>query len=329
MSVRVKLKGNGSLTLKGEDGQSVILTGKNSVVVSDASYERVQDYCEEVSSEWKVLRKEFLRIWVPDGIGDIHWVFLKLQSLVEKCGAKGVDLYIRDLSPVRPRRSEEFVKMNPLIRNVFFIRKLLDLPVEGVLVEESGFDYVLDPTHWLVSGKEITGWIPSLKTNFEYPFNYKRPDSIYPDRVVLSFGNESSEKVWGSDWNVSDWAYLVRVLSKKFSIWVVGLGCDQSYSRKVAEAGCVFISRVGETTLKEALDLITTSRLFVASVSGLPIVSAFLNHPTVSIWPGASADQPLPSKMRFSWVGKRPNYYATSFEDGRREVAKLCLKVLL
>lgn len=329
MSVRIKLKGKGSLTLKGEDGFTTILTDKNSAVVSDETYERLQHYCDVIVSEWKIVRKRFLKIWVPDGIGDIHWIFLKLQSLVKKCGAEGVDLYIRDLSPVRPRRSEEFVRMNPLVRNVYFVQRLLDLPLEGVLVEDSGFDYVLDPTRWLTSGRELIDWIPVLTTNFEYPFNYDKPGSIYPDRVVLSFGNESSEQAWGSDWSVADWAYLVRVLSQKFSVWVVGLDCDLAYSKKVAEAGCVFMSQIGETSFKEALDLITTSKLFVGSISGLIMVSAFLNHPTVSIWPGASASQPLPSKMRFSWIGNRPPYYATSFEVGKRNVAKLCLKVLL
>lgn len=330
MSVRVKLKdGKGSLTLIDEKGESGILTEGKSVLVSDEVYERVRNFCVAVVSEWRVLRKQFLKVWVPDGIGDIHWCFLKLGSLVKSCGAEGVDLYIRDLSPSRPRRAEEFVRMNPLIRSVSFVNKLFYLPQEGVLVEEEGYDYVLDPTDLLVAGQEIDSWMPSLETDFEYPLNYKKPVSFYPDRVVLCFGNESLERAWGSGWNVTDWAFLVRVLSKKFSVWAVGLDCDLVYSKRVAEAGCVFVSRVGDTSLKEALDLITTSKLFVGSISGLPVVSTFLRHPTVAIWPGPSAVNPLPSQMRFSWVGDRPNYSAISFEAGKEEVARMCLKVLL
>lgn len=332
MSVRIKLKDDdakGSLTLVDAKGESTILTKGRSVLVSDEVYERVRNFCVAVVSEWRVLRKQFLKVWVPDGIGDIHWCFLKLGSLVKNCGADGVDLYIRDLSPARPRRAEEFVRMNPLVRNVSFVSKLFYLPQEGVLVEEEGYDYVLDPTDLLEAGQEINKWMPSLETDFEYPLKYESPNSVYPDRVVLCFGNESSERAWGSGWNVADWAFLVRVLSKKFSVWAVGLDCDLAYSKKVAEAGCVFVSRVGDTSLKDALDLITTSKLFVSSISGLPILSAFLRHPTVAIWPGSSAVEPLPSQVRFSWVGDRPDYVATSFEYGSREVAKTCLKVML
>lgn len=329
MSVRVKLKGSGTLTLEDIHGCQALLSASRSVEVSEETYQRVRNFCVLVMSEWSVVRKDYLRILVPDGIGDIHWIFLKLGSLVEKCGAKGVDLFVRDMSPVRPRRCEEFVKMNPLIRSVCFIRKMIKVPSEGFLVEEDGFDYILDPTDWLLEGNHISDWLPKLGVNFDYLFNYSKPVSIYPDRVIVCFGNEDSERVWGGGWRAKDWAYLVRILSKKFSVWVVGLECDSKYAKKVADSGCVFTNQVGKSSFKEVLDLATTCSLFIGSVSGLVMVAAHLNQTTVGIWPGDSAESPLPVAMRRSWVKDRPSYHTTTFSTGSREVAKYCLQILL
>lgn len=327
MQVRLK-EGIRSLTMETVDGLRLVHT-KETVVINAATFPRVSKFCDAVSGKWRVLdrRGKRLRVWVPDGIGDIHWVFLKLGGIVKVCGAQGVDLVVRDLEPFRPRRVKEFVKMNPVVKTVVFSKVLIQPFEPGFLVEEQGFDYVLDATPVLTAGKRIEDWIPEIPVDFDY-MDYKPPGLISQKRVVIYFGGKDAQYNWGGAWGASDWAYLVRILSKRWQVFAVGMDCDREFADEVKAVGCEYVDMIGKTSFDEVFGMLTESALVIGSVSGLVMLSAHLKRPTIVLWPGNGARLKLPEKMRTSWLQSNKTYKPLSYDMPREDIARVCLREL-
>ena len=53
------------------------------------------------------------RILLPSGIGDIHWVLVKLQAFIQALGCPPPELWIAD--DVARRRSLEFLRLVPWV----------------------------------------------------------------------------------------------------------------------------------------------------------------------------------------------------------------------
>lgn len=323
LTIRLK-KGIPSLTtqLMGENAR--MLPG-NHFLASEEDWLRLKNYCEIVEDGFRVVKKEHLRIYVPDGIGDLHWVFLKLGAVKEACKAKKITLVIRDLTPIRPIRAEQFVEMNPIVDEIEYTKDILSIPPSGISVEIEGYDYHLDATPVLLRGKRIESWLPELPVNYDYPMNlpvYKRLNC-----AVVSPGDKRVEKTWAGEFSSLDWARIIMALKNRTEVVVIGMDQDYEKVAEIRHAGAEFIDMTNKTDFKEVYRLAMGAKALVASVSGLPIVAASRGGRVVCLWPGEKAENKLHKNFRTSWIRNNPNYIPVSYDEGPKAVMSAIAKV--
>lgn len=272
---------------------------------------------------FRLVKKDVLRVWVPDGIGDLHWVFLKLGSLKKLCGASRLVVVKRDLTDSqdylqRKDRVLPFLEMNPIVDAVELTSKQPCVFEEGFLIEDMGFDYVLDPNPFLLTGSRIEKWLPELEIDWEYLKSFPVYDKAkaLTGPPIVYFGDRYAEVTWGGRWTDGNWTEIVNCAAEVCGQTpeVVGLKSDLIKADGVARAGAFFENLVGQTDFTKCFCKIMASKLVLGSISGLTILSAALGVPTIALWPDESSLQSLPRKMMSSWV--REDMSATYFPFG-------------
>lgn len=290
-------------------------------------------------SVFRFIEKETLSVWVPDGIGDLHWVFLKLKSLKKLCGAKRIIAVTRKLTSQqdyyqRGDRGDPFLKMNPLIDEVQVTSKQPFIFEEGFLIEDMGFDYVLDANPFLLTGESIEKWCPDLEVDWDYlkSFPDYRKDKVLTGPPIIYFGNRFAEVTWGGEWSDKNWAILTRHIQEVFreKPVLLGTGSDLVKARSIEKEGGVFINKIGVTSFAECFHLLMSAKIVVGSISGLTILSAAMDVPTIAMWPDESSLQPLPRKMYSSWlkdsvVGKI--YYSFGYSSSVNVVQQTIMRL--
>lgn len=277
--------------------------------INPNDWDMVKDFCHPLQQEWKWIRKDEIRVWVPDGIGDLHWVFPKLRGLKTGCGAKRLILFKQNPGEDRDYfrragRADEFVAMNPIVDECRPSLGSIGLPKCGYLVDCLGYDYLLDPTKPMERGVEYRDWLPEVPTQMDYQMAWPEPLQLKRRLPVVYFGDRYAEITWHGHWHDEVWARLTREMKKHFGVQpvAVGLKSDAEKAQGVARAGGDFRNMVGKTTLREVLALVRQAPLVVGSVSGLTIVSASLGVRTIILWPDERSLQPLPATYMRTWA---------------------------
>lgn len=288
--------------------------------------EQIAKYCEVMGQEFKLVKKQELRIYCPDGIGDLHWVFLKLGAIVKACGAKKVHLFLRDLEPIRPKRADEFIKMNPLITDLTYTKQTMQVPIYGYVQGIEPYDYVLDPTPILAHGRRIEDWIPDLPVDYEYPLDLPAYKNL--DCAAIYYGDHLAEANWANGWGDEQWATVTKVLRKKAPVVLLGLECDRGKTNSVLRNRTLdVIDMVGKTSFIEAYRLAMGAKVLVGSVSGLTIVPASRGGRVVALWPGKDSRLRLPEEMRASWIKDTTFYRPMGYSTDVVEVLKAALSL--
>lgn len=274
--------------------------------IEPSEYQNLSRFCKPLNQPWQPICKEKLHIRVEDGIGDLHWVFLKLQTIRDLCGAREVILHKQRI-PVkrdyyrRSARADDYVNMNPTVTELVEARDIINVPPCGYMLDTLGYDYILSPNVVMERNDQFADWIPSVPANFNYKMNL--PDPASEKRPVVYFGCRYAEVTWAGDWHDKHWAALTKAIAEKYGEPIaLGLGNDKEKAEGVKNAGGVFENRIGQTTLSEAFSLLLGASIVVGAISGLTIVSAANSVPTVAFWPDAKSLQVLPTKMRGTWA---------------------------
>lgn len=277
-----------------------------SLDIEPTQYSKLSRFCKSLSQPWRPLKRERLHIRVEDGIGDLHWVFLKLQTVRDLCGAREVILHKQRIPKKRDyygrsERADDFVTMNPTVTELVEARDIIGVPPCGYMIDTLDYDYILNPNVVMERNGAFSDWMPTVPANYTYKMNWPPPDEHA--RPVVYFGDRHAEVTWGGDWHDAHWAALTKAIADKYGEPIaVGLGNDKEKATGVKNAGGVFEDLVGETTLKEVFSLLLGAKIVVGSISGLTIVSAANLVPTVAFWPDTKSLQELPRKMRGTWM---------------------------
>lgn len=299
---------------------------KPRVIREGEDLETMRRYRNLVSEPFRILKKEELHIYCPSEIGDLHWIFLKLGHLMVRSGAKRIHLYVRDLSPMRPKLAHEFARMNPLVTDVTYVSDIIETPPCGYIVEPEGYDYALDATPLLASGERIEAWIPELWADYSYPITFPtKVDGL--DCSVIYYGDHLAEMNWAGVWGDLDWAALTRALSKTGPIIAVGFECDRSKIDAVKRFGIDVVDVVGKISLRESITLCLGARLVVGSVSGLTILAASRGARSMVLWPSRDARIRLPETMWRNWIDDRPFYRPMAYHSTVADVVKEALSI--
>lgn len=281
----------------------------------------VKKYCIFVKEgPIQLIKKSTLNVYVPDGIGDIHWIFMKLNGLKRACKAKRVNLFIRDITPARPHRALEFVGMNPAVNNAEYTKEVIDVPPDGFMVDHKGYDYVLNANGVLETGDRLENWLPDIPIEYDYPLNLRPPKKS--DAAFAYFGAKDVEEVWAGTWTSASWAKVVSAVSRRARVVALGLDCDRGKAVEVASADADFKDLISKTTFEQALALVMGGKVLFGSVSGLTMVAASKGARTVILWPDGKSKQSLPNEMRTSWIDvrNRPNYKHIGYSASVRDV---------
>ncbi|MDY6834828.1 MAG: hypothetical protein SVY53_08550, partial [Chloroflexota bacterium] len=176
----------------------------------------------------------------------------------------------------------------------------------------------------LFRGKTLETWIPQIKTNLDYPFNYQPPDEKAQRTITIHISSKWSETNWAGDWTSRDWAALIKALQKTFIVRVIGLAFDDVKFQEVQSYGVDVPQKVGQQTFKEVLDTIMSSAMYVGNVSGLTFLSAWMGQKTIALWPGNNARQKLPRQMWNIGIRKDhlPTYKPLTYEESVQTVLK-------
>ena len=285
-----------------------------------------------------------LRVALPLGVGDVHWVCQKLSGLREAAGRP-----IRAFVNVsRWHDSVEYLKLVPFVDQA---DRSEDAPF--MLVDElpphhgdarwstlegcrgwRGFDYVLQANGHLERGDRIETWLPELPTMYSYPLNIPEEERqkarvLVPDRATLLYfsGIGPNLGFHGCRFTPAHWTEIIgRLNSEGIVPTIVGAPTiqDREYRSTVLEvvdrAGFEVHDVVGKTTLPMICDIIQRASVWMGLNCGLGIVSAMQGTPTVMFW-GDSRFRLTPltlhTNMRRSWLheSQLETYRTLSYGD--------------
>lgn len=262
-----------------------------------------------------------LRVALPLGIGDVHWVCTKLRALSAFHGGRPIHAYI-NTSP--DHASIGYLNLVPFVHTATQTDRALydinvDLP-EHYKAERwsslSGsakwreFDYVLIANGHLESGKPLSSWMPELETEYSYELDIPAAERAYAGRlaprgsVLLYPSGVSANRGFHRDtWTVRDWAQVIARLNA-VGIEPVLVGAksrnDTMYRDSVVRAArrYRFVDTVALTNIPQVLAMIEDAAVWCGLNSGLGIVSAMRYTPTLMLW--ADRDFPIRGSATFT-----------------------------
>jgi hypothetical protein len=244
------------------------------------------------------------KILLMPGLGDVHWVLLKLQSWLKKQGPEWErpELWIWDFDD-RPRTLDYF-QFVPWVRSGGYFKLKLDARVkqqfnllylfkndEDVIFNFQGFDAFIGLNGNMRNGRPFSELLSGAEVDYAYgpelPFqNYgKHQRSRGPYFVLCFSGFGMFERAWCSRVTPEKVRGLVSTLRERFPehrFYFTGLPWDDAYSTKCM--GPQDFSLVGKTALFQFLSLLCHSDGYVGWCGGNSIMSQHLGVPTVEWW---------------------------------------------
>jgi len=246
-----------------------------------------------------------ISILVPSGIGDIHWVLVKLRAFMKEIGISLVDLKVVSIDPLKDR-SADFVKSFPFVKFAGYVQaNIKDAIWNEAYIENGrtifrgayGCDYFIayngrlrydltldeiDPQHecnW-----EMPRFVSNQEENFGKSFAH-----IHGDYIIAYFVDAGMYKNhWLKEFNANkiSHALLTMAIELKKKVVVVGASWDIG---GVNDVICKtlkqhVIDMTGKTSLDEVFSLMKNADGLVGFPSGLSMMSAFFDKPTLLLW---------------------------------------------
>lgn len=293
-------------------------------------------------------------IGVPPGVGDIHWIMMKMEAfkelnaidklkiaIHEDCGHRHSSEYLELLSFVDAieRRTSPFI----------FSFALCGGHGKPLYENEQGVDYMIELNSSLESGEKLDYVFPEYKTNWDIVIKYPEETRQFAldiknkagGRLVLIYTSSvSGNNKWAAGWAEKDWIMLIDKIIKATGCKPILIGAewDLDYTAKLRAQGAnKFMDYVGKTSLKQTLALIREADLLVAYPSGLAVMAVQFKTPCVMFWSikGYSAGGSFKKEFMFSWLPpwarENGRYMPFIYGDGKTTVDNIweCTKGFL
>lgn len=286
-----------------------------------------------------------LHITMPMGLGDVHWVLMKMKAFREH---------------VKPHRLIAHIAHGPHHRSTGFV-ELTDF-FDEVRVDNNGlrgvpnaymdpkwstidgshgwhgFDFCFQANGHLERGERIETWLPELETQFSYTLHTnldrcKKELGLSEPRILLYPSGIGPNNGFKTNWRREQWQAIVDLLNHHgHRPTFVGADTqdDMGYMRELRLSGDLE-NLVGRTTTEEYLVLIQNCRAWFGLNSGGGILSGMMGRSTVMLWSDSDHGGRLHPKMATSWLPLDQNWYHW-FSYGKKgmeqEAAERLLEVL-
>ena len=251
-----------------------------------------------------------IRVGMPAGIGDMHWVLTKMESIKEREGADHLTVVIHEdrghlhsadfLRPLpfidavesRPDNFNWKWHLPPSERNTTLARN-----VEGV-------DLLIELNSELEQGHKLEDVLPEYEINWDYEIPYAKADRAFAldirrqtgsKMVVLyasSLGGQHSKGWIDGTWTRHDWAAIAHACwEAKCAPVLIGASWDLDFAGHIVDTcETPIINLVGKTKAHEAMALIRSCHAFAGFPSGMSIMATHFGKRTVMFWPRKKFD---------------------------------------
>jgi len=234
-----------------------------------------------------------MRILTICGIGDIHWVMLKMESFIEK-ECKGVIPEITVWNFDGRPRADGFVKRIPFVKFAGYDNEPMgrqqkrlfhEVYMDGskeVVAGFKGYDYFICVNGSLRIGHSMNNIMPQYGTNWNYKINVDDCTSSYSEPyIIFYFSNHGMFTDWVSKMNSEKIRSFMQEI-KGYKLILTGSSWDAPFNQELEDNGV--INLCGKTSLDDLFGLIKGASAFVGWCGGNTIVSQHLNTPTLMLW---------------------------------------------
>lgn len=276
------------------------------------------------------------RILVVSGLGDIHWVALKLQSFMDARGIVDpeVDIWNIDQRP----RSMEFLKRIPFVKAGSYFdgqlirdvkRKFRSCYMTGgvdVIPNLCGYDYFICVNGSLRVGTRIEETMDGCAVDWNYAllqsdaekeafasWTYRGPF------VMLYFSDHGMFRDWINSWPVTAIATFVRDLAARLPehrLVLTGSSWDREFGQRLMHEltgeSCLY-NLVDRTNFDQFMGMLRACSGFVGWCGGNSIMATHLRKPTYMLW----SDYFI-REFQTNWIQKdaiEETYFPRSVED--------------
>lgn len=261
-----------------------------------------------------------IKLLVPPGIGDIHWVMLKMRAFLDALDAEA-EVWMAEFEG-RPR-SLEYVRRVPFVTaggyadvkrvtaNPLFRECCYGKGTRNLAEKFHGFDYLLCFNGALVNGKRIeTEILPELPVDWHYPVMETEDDRAweraFADRIgpyaLFFFSKHGMFQKWVRALTRDKIVSLLSAFRERFpgvAPVLTGAAWDRPFNDQIlAGAPKGVVDMVGKTPLGPFLSMIRRAQAFLGFCGGNTIMSVHFGTPTLIWW---SRHFPNPG-FRTDWV---------------------------
>lgn len=254
----------------------------------------------------------------PTGLGDIHWVLLKLGALKRAEMPCRLSLLIPgNGDPALIFRSKGFLDLVPFIDES-------KIEIGPPVIIDSGSDDVTKPIYTLIAnghlerGRRIEEWYPQFEVDFDYPVVVAPEDQQWAQEICDQVGRHlvvfyGSSKAWnhtisGKNWTIKDWTALTQACADQgiVPVWI-GKHWDRDFSSAIGEASTAkYLDLTGKTTEGQALALFQRAAAVVGMCAGITILAVHMKARSIVFWPehGKGVATPMQFNREFArdWV---------------------------
>lgn len=257
-----------------------------------------------------------LQVYGPTGLGDIHWVILKLKALKDLESPCKLTLTIPGYGdPNLIFRCRDFFPLVPFIDEFRYANE------DPVIVDEGAADPAV-PTYRLIAnghierGHRIETWYPHLATDFHYEIRLPGKAVEWAERIRSESGRKMvlfypSSNEWNhsiankEDWGPKDWTALTLALNDAgIHPILIGKQWDRNFADRLKSG--TMIDLIGKTSTAQCIALFERADAVIGMCSGITIIAAHVGAPSIVFWPergkGGQAMMKFHPDFQHDWV---------------------------
>lgn len=233
-----------------------------------------------------------MKILTIPGIGDIHWVMLKMESFIKQnCPNEKPEIHIWNFDG-RPR-SADFVKRIPFVKFGGYFNQPIDIDrkrfnasymTDGYqqIRDFHGFDHYLCVNGGLRIGHSLENILPQYKINWDYEIDLRGCYTPFNEPyIIFYFSDHGMFKDWIKHMPPKKIKELLASI-KGYKLILTGSSWDGNFNQLLESENV--LNYCGDTSLDELLGLIKGASAFVGWCGGNTIISQHLNTPTLMLW---------------------------------------------